>query len=109
VPGPFVSVARRSRRRLRGALLVALGIVVLVCGLAAFFGAVALAERGTLPRGTTIGGVDVGGISEAEARAREAVALLESAGSARDLGLAYANLADRRETAAETDEALELA
>jgi vancomycin resistance protein YoaR len=69
VPGPFVSVARRSRRRLRGALLVALGIVVLVCGLAAFFGAVALAERGTLPRGTTIGGVDVGGISEAEARA----------------------------------------
>lgn len=61
--GPFVSVANQSRRRLRGPLLV-----VLVGMIAGAFGAVALAERGTIPRGTTIGGVDVGGMSEAEAR-----------------------------------------
>ena len=69
MPGPFVSVASKSRRRLRGASLVALGIVVLVGLLAAGLGAAALAERGKLPRGTEIGGVDVGGMSEAEARA----------------------------------------
>ena len=66
--GPFVSVANRSRRRLRGRLLVVLAVVVLVGVIAGAFGAVALAERGTIPRGTTIGGVDVGGMSEAEAR-----------------------------------------
>jgi len=46
-----------------------LGVVVLVGALAGAFGIVALAERGTIPRGTTIGGVDVGGMSESEARA----------------------------------------
>jgi vancomycin resistance protein YoaR len=68
VPGPFVSVANRSRRRLRRSVLLALAVVVLVAVLVGAFGAVALAERGTIPRGTTIGGVDVGGMSEAEAR-----------------------------------------
>ena len=69
MPGPFVSVANRSRRRLRRSVLLALAVVVvLVAVLVGAFGAVALAERGTIPRGTTIGGVDVGGMSEAEAR-----------------------------------------
>ena len=54
---------------MRRVLPVVLGIVALVGVLAAVFGAAALAERGALPRGTTIGGVDVGGMSEAEARA----------------------------------------
>jgi vancomycin resistance protein YoaR len=68
VPGPFVSVASRSRRRLRRSLLLALAVVAFVVLIAGAFGAVALAERGTIPRGTTIGGVDVGGMGKAEAR-----------------------------------------
>lgn len=36
---------------------------------ASAIGAVTLIDRGSLPRGTTIGGVEVGGMSEAEARA----------------------------------------
>jgi vancomycin resistance protein YoaR len=37
---------------------------------AAAFGAIALLERGTLPRGTTIAGVDVGGLTEEQARVK---------------------------------------
>lgn len=47
-------------------LALVLGNVVV---LAAAFGAIALLERGSLPRGATIGDVDVGGMSEAEAGA----------------------------------------
>jgi vancomycin resistance protein YoaR len=66
--GPFLSVARKPRRRSRGAL-VAVGVVlVLVALLAAAFAALAFVERDTIPRGTTIGGVDVGGLGEADAR-----------------------------------------
>jgi vancomycin resistance protein YoaR len=66
--GLFVSTARRPRRRARRAL-VAAGIVAAVALLlAAAFGAIALAERGSLPRGTTIGGVEVGGLSRDDAR-----------------------------------------
>jgi vancomycin resistance protein YoaR len=66
--GLFLSTARRPRRRARRAL-VATGIVTVVALLlAAAYGAIALAERGSLPRGTTIGGVAVGGLSEDDAR-----------------------------------------
>jgi vancomycin resistance protein YoaR len=46
---------------------VAVAAVVVVA--AAAFGAIALLERGSLPRGATIGGLDVGGMTEDEARA----------------------------------------
>jgi hypothetical protein len=42
--------------------------LVVVGLLAALFGLVALLERNSLARGTTIGGVAVGGLSEDEAR-----------------------------------------
>ena len=53
------------RRALTGLAIVG-GVLVV---LASVFGAVALAERGRIPRGTTIGGVAVGGMSESDARA----------------------------------------
>ncbi len=46
--------------------MAAAGALVVVLGMA--FGAIALLERGSLPRGATIGGVDVGGMAEDEAR-----------------------------------------
>lgn len=68
MPGPFVSVANRSRGRLRVALIAALTGLGLLAVLAAAFAGLAAAERGKIPRGTTIGGVDVGGMSESDAR-----------------------------------------
>jgi vancomycin resistance protein YoaR len=44
-------------------------LVPVAAALAAAFGVLALLERGSLPRGTTIAGVDVGGLSEDAARA----------------------------------------
>ena len=72
--GPFLSTVRRPRRRARRALVAlgAVGVAALV--LAVAFGAIALLERGSLPRGATIGGIEVGGMSEAEAREALAVA-----------------------------------
>lgn len=69
-----MSVARRPRRRARRALLVAAFVLVLVALLAGAIGIVALLERGSLARGTTIGGVPVGGLSEDDARERLAQA-----------------------------------
>ena len=66
--GPFLSTVRRPRRRARRALVVLALVAGLVAVLAVAFGAIALLERDTLPRGTTIGGVDVGGSTESEAR-----------------------------------------
>lgn len=66
--GPFLSTVRRPRRRARKALVVLALVAVLAAVLAAAFGAIALLERDTLPRGTTIAGVDVGGLTESEAR-----------------------------------------
>ncbi|MBA2295143.1 MAG: VanW family protein [Actinobacteria bacterium] len=68
--GPFMSVANRPRRRARRSLRVLLGALALVALLLGARGAIALAERGSLPRGTTIGGVPVGGLSEHEAGVR---------------------------------------
>jgi vancomycin resistance protein YoaR len=68
MPGPFLSVARRSPRRARTTLVALLVVLAALAVAAAAFGALALTERGTIARGTTIGGVDVGGLSEAEAR-----------------------------------------
>ena len=65
-----MSVARRPPRRARRVLLgvsVVLGLAALLAGA---IGVVALLERGSLARGTTIGGVPVGGLSEADARER---------------------------------------
>jgi vancomycin resistance protein YoaR len=68
VSGPFLSTVRRPRRRARKAL-VALGVAGMAAvALGVAFGAIALLERGSLPRGATIGGIDVGGMSEGEAR-----------------------------------------
>ena len=69
-----MSVARRPRRRARRALLVVALVLALVALLAGAIGIVALLERGSLARGTTIGGVAVGGLSEREARRRVAEA-----------------------------------
>jgi vancomycin resistance protein YoaR len=66
--GPFMSVARRPRRRARRALVGTIAALALVGVLAGAFGLVALLERNSIARGTTIGGVAVGGLSEAEAR-----------------------------------------
>jgi len=68
MPGPFLSVARRSPRRARRTLVALLVVLAALAAAAAAFGALALTERGTIARGTTIGGVDVGGLSEADAR-----------------------------------------
>jgi len=70
MPGPFMSVATRPRRRARRVLFGLAAVVVLVGLLAGAIGIVALLERGSLARGTTIGGVPVGGLSETEARER---------------------------------------
>ena len=68
--GPFLSSASRPRRRGRR-VLIALGVLAALAALlASTAGVIALAERGTIPRGSTIGGVDVGGLTEAEARAK---------------------------------------
>ena len=78
--GPFLSTVRRPRRRARRALVVLALVAGLVAVLAVAFGAIALLERDTLPRGTTIAGVDVGGSTESEARvavARAAAARLD--------------------------------
>jgi vancomycin resistance protein YoaR len=68
MPGPFLSVARRSPRRSRRLLVLLLVVLAALAVAAAVFGVLALTERGTIARGTTIGGVDVGGLSEADAR-----------------------------------------
>ncbi|HEX6725207.1 MAG TPA: VanW family protein [Gaiella sp.] len=65
--GPFLSTVRRPRRRARRALFVLALVAGLVAVLAVAFGAIALLERDTLPRGTTIAGVDVGGLTEEQA------------------------------------------
>ena len=49
-------------------LLGALAVVAVVALPAAVFAALAVTERGKIPRGTTIGGVDVGGLDEMDAR-----------------------------------------
>ena len=67
--GPFMSVARRPRRRARRALVGAVGVLVVLALLTGAFGLVAFLERDSLARGTTIGGVAVGGLTETEARA----------------------------------------
>lgn len=66
--GPFLSSARRPRRHARRTLAVLALVAGLVAVLAAAFGAIALLERDTLPRGTTIAGVDVGGLTEEQAQ-----------------------------------------
>ena len=63
-----MSVARRPRRRARRLLVGGVALLVVVGLLAGLFGVVALLERNSLARGTTIGGVAVGGLSEDEAR-----------------------------------------
>jgi vancomycin resistance protein YoaR len=68
VSGPFLSTARRPRRRARKAIVVPAAVVAVLVVLAAAFGAIALLERDSLPRGATIGGVEVGGMTEEEAR-----------------------------------------
>jgi vancomycin resistance protein YoaR len=70
----FVSTATRPPHR-RGRLLVVAGVVigVLVAGAAAV-GGVTLAERGTIPAGTTVGGVDVGGKTRDQAEQALAIA-----------------------------------
>jgi vancomycin resistance protein YoaR len=78
VSGPFLSTARRPRRRARRALIVLALVAVPAIVLAVAFGAVALLERDTLPRGTTIAGVDVGGTTT-----EEAVRAVERAAAAR--------------------------
>ncbi len=67
--GPFMSVARRPHRRARRAVVGTVAVLAVLALLAGAFGLVALLERGSLARGSTIGGVAVGGLSEAEARA----------------------------------------
>ena len=76
--GPFLSTARRSRRRIRPSRVV-IGVAALAAVVAAAFGVIAFLERDSIPHGTTVGGVDVGGMDEAQARAalqREASARL---------------------------------
>ena len=68
MPGPFLSSVSRPRRRVRRVLIGLAALVALAGLLAAAFGVVALLERGSLPRGTTIGGVDVGGMTDEQAR-----------------------------------------
>ncbi|HET8742956.1 MAG TPA: VanW family protein, partial [Gaiella sp.] len=68
MPGPFMSVASRPRRRLRRAAVVTAAALVVLLVVAAAFGTLALLERHTIARGSTIGGVDVGGLSESQAR-----------------------------------------
>jgi vancomycin resistance protein YoaR len=68
VSGPFLSTVRRPRRRARKALVVLALAAGVAAVLAVAFGAIALLERDTLPRGTTIAGVDVGGLTESDAR-----------------------------------------
>jgi vancomycin resistance protein YoaR len=80
VSGPFLSTVRRPRRRARKALVILALVAGFVAVLAVAFGAIALLERDTLPRGTTIAGVDVGGSTESEAQvavARAAATRLE--------------------------------
>jgi vancomycin resistance protein YoaR len=67
--GPFLSTARRPRRRARRALVVTAVVGATAAVLAGAFGVLALLERGSLPRSTTVAGVDVGGLSEEAARA----------------------------------------
>ena len=66
--GPFLSTARRPRRRARRAIVASAVAGAILVLLAAAFAAIALLERNSLPRGATIGGVDVGGMTEDEAR-----------------------------------------
>jgi vancomycin resistance protein YoaR len=78
VSGPFLSTARRPRRRARKALIVLALVAVAAVVLVVAFGAVALLERDVLPRGTTIAGVDVGGSTQ-----DEAIVAVERAAAAR--------------------------
>ncbi len=66
---PFLSTVSRPRRRTRKTLVGVALVAGLALLLAVAFGVVALVERSSLPRGTTIAGVEVGGMSEDEARA----------------------------------------
>ena len=68
-PGRSCPSRARPHRRARRALVGAVAVLVVLALLAGAFGLVALLERDSLARGTTIGGVAVGGLSEAEARA----------------------------------------
>jgi vancomycin resistance protein YoaR len=68
--GPFLSTARRPRRRARRALVFTGVVAAIAALLAGAFGVPALLERGSLPRGTTVGGVAVGGMSKEAARAK---------------------------------------
>lgn len=76
----FLSSANRPPRRGRRALIVLAVVLVLTAAAAAALGGVALAERGTIPAGTTVSGVAVGGKTREEAReaiaeaSREAIA-----------------------------------
>ncbi len=67
--GPFLTSTARPRRRGSRALTIAARVAAVVAALAAAFGIVAILERNSIPRGTTIGGVDVGGMDEEAARA----------------------------------------
>jgi vancomycin resistance protein YoaR len=109
--GPFLSTARRPRRRARALTVLGLGAAV-VGAAAAAFGIVAFLERDAIPYGTTIGGVDVGGMDEAQARAvleQEAAARL--AQPVRLLGPDGSLTTSGKEVGAEArvDEALEVA
>ena len=63
----FVSSATRSSRRRRRVLVTLVVLVLAAVAVVALLGGVALAERGTIPAGTTVAGVDVGGQTRDEA------------------------------------------
>jgi vancomycin resistance protein YoaR len=65
----FVSSATRPPRRGRRVLVVLAMLGFTALAAAALLGGVALAERGTIPAGTTVAGVDVGGQTRNEASA----------------------------------------
>ena len=64
----FVSTATRPPRRGRRLLVVVAPLLVMLLLCAVAVAGLALAERGTIPAGTTVAGVDVGGKTRDEAR-----------------------------------------